>query len=167
MNDRKPLLNLNASDLSHPLRGFMRAELYDELIALEDMLFKAQNVSNQEPDFDGGEWYDFMTDFLDQIPEHETEIARVDLHVPPASRGARVLHWRIGQALSVVGNRLPQDILGRSAPNILPSHEVLLPTRLRARLELVLGCETIPMVWVRKIDLARRVPLKARPERPD
>ncbi|WP_297773055.1 hypothetical protein [uncultured Roseovarius sp.] len=167
MIDREPLLNLNASDLSHPLRGFMRAELYDELSALEDMLFETRKGPAREPDFDAEELYDFMTDFLDQIPENETEIARVDLHVPPASRGARALHWRIGQALSVVGNRLPQDILGPSAPNILPSHEVLLPMRLRARLELVLGCETIPMVWVRKIDLAGRTPLKVRPERPD
>lgn len=167
MLEPKPLSNMNGSALPPPLRLFWREELYDELIALEEKVLAGHAVPKREPDLDEEEWERFMTGFLEQIPEHETDISGIDLQPLHRSPGARAFHWRLWQALSVVGGPAPRAIPGHLTANVLPSREVLLPMRLQARLRLVLGYATIPMVWVRSTDLAGVKPPRERPDRPD
>ena len=167
MPNEERLHNILATNLKPPLRAFWRSELYDELVALEAAVLAGHEMPKREPDIGEDEWCAFMTEFLALIPEHETDIAAVDLPILPEKIGARALHWRIAQGLSVLGNRLPQRIPDPDAPDILPSPEVLAPMQLRARLELLLAIGSIPMVWLRRIDLPQRKPLRERPSRPD
>jgi len=165
--EKKPLSNMNGTGLPAPLKLFWREDLYDELVALEDKVLPGIAWPTRAPTIGEDKWGQFISDFLARIPEHETDIAGVDLPALPPSGGARALHWRIAQALSVVGGRLPQEIQGRPEANVLTSHEVLLPMQLRARLQLVLGYAAIPMVWVRSTTLAALKPARQRPQRPD
>ncbi|PIV74929.1 MAG: hypothetical protein COW55_07450 [Rhodobacteraceae bacterium CG17_big_fil_post_rev_8_21_14_2_50_65_11] len=167
MPNEERLHNILATDLKHPLRAFWRSELYDELVALEAAVLPGHEIPRREPDIGEDEWRAFMTDFLALIPERETDIAAADLPILTGSLGARALHWRIAQGLSVLGNRLPQRIPDPGAPDILPSPEVLAPMQLRARLELLLATGSIPMLWLRRIDLPQRKPPRERPQRPD
>lgn len=161
------LSNMNGGALPPPLRLFWREELYDELAALEEKVLLGHPFPKREPDLDEEEWERVMAGVLEQIPEHETEISAVDLRPLPKSPGAGAFHWRLWQALSVVGGPAPRAIPGCPTANILPSIEVLLPMRLKARLRLVLGCAGIPMVWIRATDLAGVKPPRVRPQRPE
>lgn len=165
--DPQPLSNMNVDDLPPPLRLFRREDLYDELVALEDAVLAGHEFPKREPGLSEEAWDRFISGFLEQLPEHETDISRVDLPNMPSSVGARAVHWRLRQAIAVVGGRLAQEIQGFPTANVLTSHGILLPLQLRARLQLVLGCGRIPMTWVRATDLAGVKPARERPERPD
>jgi len=160
------LSNIDGDRLRPPLQLFWRSELFDEIAALEDMLFPDAPVPRRKPSCDIEEWAEIMLDLLHQIPSAANGIDRLKLAAWPSSPGGKALRWRIRQTLQALGP-LPQLPSEAHPPaGVLPSHQVLLPMRLKARLERLLDFSSLPMAWVRSIDLAQMPAPQIRPERP-
>ena len=160
------LSNMNGDALPPPLRVFWRSELFDELSKLEGALFAGHAVPRSEPFITEDEWDAFMTGFLERVPAGDTEIAG-QFAALPRSPGARALRWRLRQTLEAIATLPFRDAPTGLPAEILPSHEALLPMRLRERLGLLLGYGAIPMVWIRRIDVARFPAPVRRPRPPE
>ncbi len=94
------LSNMYAPDFEQPLVAVWRSGLFDELTALEDMLFAGRALPLREPGIDADGQEAVMSGFLAQIPDDATGLGGLSLPVLHQSPGHSFVHRRLRQAIS-------------------------------------------------------------------
>lgn len=165
MADEHPLSNMNPDDFPEPMMARWRSAVYDELCALEDLLFPDPPKRAPQDRLSDEAWEDFIETFMSAIPDSAETVQDVAFGSMPKTAASQALHRRIRQSQAALGP-LPNhwmEVVPQT--KVLPSHAVLVPLRLRPRLVMLLDHQYMPMVWTRAISTHLQKVTAERPPR--
>ncbi|MEJ1358300.1 MAG: hypothetical protein RPU42_14430 [Candidatus Sedimenticola sp. (ex Thyasira tokunagai)] len=133
-----------------PLAVMTLDELGDELRSLEQAI--GVEAPGTQPDLDDDSWETLLQAVIARLPaiRPATDTVRECLHSATFHHDRFALAWRVAQV-----KRALDDVPSNYGKDYDPTATVLLPVSYARRFSLLIGEGSLPLVWVRALDVCQ------------